>query len=292
METRQQFTFYLSFYKSIMSLPVRKRGAAALAIIEYALFQTEPDDAQGTGVLAVLEAVRPVLDKSRKRSAARRSRISDAENSDAFALPVDGVAGSEPGSDAGENHTAAIGVCCDQLYQQNELCCDNLYQQKDFCCDNLYQPYTGTETEPETETKKIYIKENANGSSRGAAERGGTVPEADKETAKEQTGRADGAMQVLAELQRMGFSLQRNAAKEVGAYVARLGKGRVLAAVDNAAGREKRSWAYVRAILDSGGAAGADSKNRAFQLSGQAPGGLGTKAARRMLAQDTEEAET
>ena len=281
METRQQFTFYLSFYKSIMSLPVRKRGAAALAIIEYALFQTEPDDAQGTGVLAVLEAVRPVLDKSRKRSAARRSRISGAENSDAFELPVDGVAGSEPGSDAGENHTAASGVCCDQLYQQ-----------KDFCCDNLYQPYTGTETEPETETKKIYIKENANGSSRGAAERGGTVPEADKETAKEQAGSADGAMQVLAELQRMGFSLQRNAAKEVGAYVARLGKGRVLAAVDNAAGREKRSWAYVRAILDSGGAAGADSKNRVFQLSGQAPGGLGTKAARRMLAQDTEEAET
>ena len=118
------------------------------------------------------------------------------------------------------------------------------------------------------------------------------MPEADKETAKEQAGSADGSMQVLAELQRMGFSLQRNAAKEVGAYVARLGKGRVLAAVDNAAGREKRSWAYVRAILDSGGAAGADSKNRAFQLSGQAPGGLGTKAARRMLAQDTEEAET
>ena len=149
------------------------------------------------------------------------------------------------------------------------------------------------EVEEEIEDiKEKYKKENANGSSRGAVERGGTVPEADKETAKEQIGSADGAMQVLAELQRMGFSLQRNAAKEVGAYVARLGKGRVLAAVDNAAGREKRSWAYVRAILDSGGAAGADSKNRVFQLSGRAPGGLGTKAARRMLAQDTEEAET
>ncbi len=68
MEERKQFTFYISFERSIRALPEPMRQGMYEAIVGYALFQKEP---QGLNEYqqSVFEMCRPNLDTARRRAA-------------------------------------------------------------------------------------------------------------------------------------------------------------------------------------------------------------------------------
>ena len=64
--TRNQFTFYRSFYDAVKVLPKKDQTAVILAICAYALDNEEPK-LTGTAA-AIFTLVRPMLDSSRKKA--------------------------------------------------------------------------------------------------------------------------------------------------------------------------------------------------------------------------------
>ena len=76
---REQCTFYRSFYISIMSLPAKYRGDAALVIIEYLLFEKEPELPQEHPIRAMFEMGRPGLIKQINK-AKSKIKPEEAEN--------------------------------------------------------------------------------------------------------------------------------------------------------------------------------------------------------------------
>ena len=68
MAKRKQFTFYESFYKALVKLPVEEAQQGAWAIINYALYGKVPETELTPAVDAVLEMALPVLDSARKKS--------------------------------------------------------------------------------------------------------------------------------------------------------------------------------------------------------------------------------
>ncbi len=66
-ERRKQFTFYASYFDTVMSLPKRRQWPTMLAVIQYALEGVEPEE----GSLysrTVFTAIRPNIDSSRTKA--------------------------------------------------------------------------------------------------------------------------------------------------------------------------------------------------------------------------------
>lgn len=86
MEERKQFTFYTSFERSVRKLPRRFQLALYDAIIDYALYNKEPEGLNSAQQSA-FEMCRPNLDTARRRAAAgqiggrisKRSKISKSK---------------------------------------------------------------------------------------------------------------------------------------------------------------------------------------------------------------------
>ena len=68
MAKRKQFTFYESFYKALVKLPVEEAQQGAWAIINYALYGQLPETELSPAADAVLEMALPVLDAARKKA--------------------------------------------------------------------------------------------------------------------------------------------------------------------------------------------------------------------------------
>jgi len=76
---REQFTFYRSFLDALRDLPPKQRGAACMAIVEYALDQAEPS-LSGMS-MTIFRLIRPTLDSARKKASggsARRNKTGSA----------------------------------------------------------------------------------------------------------------------------------------------------------------------------------------------------------------------
>lgn len=73
---RKQFTFYRSFYDAAVKLPVKKQKDYIWEVVRLALFGTEPETKDQT-ILAMLEIVKPLLEKARSRAMARLSTDSE-----------------------------------------------------------------------------------------------------------------------------------------------------------------------------------------------------------------------
>ncbi len=69
---RQQFTFYRSFLRAAEQLPPKKQRDFLLAIIQYALDEIEPEITDST-VRIGFEAIRPILDKARRKAQAGKT---------------------------------------------------------------------------------------------------------------------------------------------------------------------------------------------------------------------------
>ena len=70
---REQFTFYRSYYESLKNLPKRDQTAVLMAVIGYALDETEPNL---SGVpLSVFTLIRPTLDSGRNKAKNRMKKI-------------------------------------------------------------------------------------------------------------------------------------------------------------------------------------------------------------------------
>lgn len=68
MAKRKQFTFYESFYKALVKLPIEEAQQGAWAIINYALYGQLPEMELSPAADAVLEMALPVLDAARKKA--------------------------------------------------------------------------------------------------------------------------------------------------------------------------------------------------------------------------------
>lgn len=72
-EKRKQFTFYVSFYETVIQFTrSADREKFLMAIIEYALFEKEPEKLP-EGCRAAFMSIKPILDKARKRAEAGRA---------------------------------------------------------------------------------------------------------------------------------------------------------------------------------------------------------------------------
>ena len=70
---REQFTFYRSYYEALKNLPKRDQTAVLMAVIGYALDETEPNL---SGVpLSVFTLIRPTLDSGRNKAKNRMKKI-------------------------------------------------------------------------------------------------------------------------------------------------------------------------------------------------------------------------
>lgn len=69
---RNQFTFYRSYYDSLVELPDEEQAQTLLAIIRYAIYGTLPEKLSISGKIA-FNLVKPTLDSSRKKAAAGRT---------------------------------------------------------------------------------------------------------------------------------------------------------------------------------------------------------------------------
>ena len=69
---RNQFTFYRSYYDSLVELPDEEQAQTLLAIIRYAIYGTLPEKLSVAGKIA-FNLVKPTLDSSRKKAAAGRT---------------------------------------------------------------------------------------------------------------------------------------------------------------------------------------------------------------------------
>lgn len=69
---REQFTFYRSYYEALKNLPKRDQTAVLMAVIGYALDETEPNI---SGVpLSVFTLIRPTLDSGRNKAKNRMNK--------------------------------------------------------------------------------------------------------------------------------------------------------------------------------------------------------------------------
>ena len=69
---RDQFTFYRSYYEALKNLPKRDQTAVLMAVIGYALDETEPSL---SGVpLSVFTLIRPTLDSGRNKARNRMNK--------------------------------------------------------------------------------------------------------------------------------------------------------------------------------------------------------------------------
>ena len=69
---REQFTFYRSYYEALKNLPKRDQAAVLMAVIGYALDETEPNL---SGVpLSVFTLIRPTLDSGRNKAKNRMNK--------------------------------------------------------------------------------------------------------------------------------------------------------------------------------------------------------------------------
>lgn len=69
---REQFTFYRSYYEALKNLPKRDQTAVLMAVIGYALDETEPNL---SGVpLSVFTLIRPTLDSGRNKAKNRMNK--------------------------------------------------------------------------------------------------------------------------------------------------------------------------------------------------------------------------
>lgn len=72
---RDQFTFYRSYYEALKHLPKRDQTSVLMAVIGYALDETEPSL---SGVpLSVFTLIRPTLDSGRNKA---RNRVKKSES--------------------------------------------------------------------------------------------------------------------------------------------------------------------------------------------------------------------
>lgn len=69
---RNQFTFYRSYYDSLVELPDEEQAQTLLAIIRYAIYGSLPEKLSVSGKIA-FNLVKPTLDSSRKKAAAGRA---------------------------------------------------------------------------------------------------------------------------------------------------------------------------------------------------------------------------
>lgn len=69
---REQFTFYRSYYESLKNLPKRDQTAVLMAVIGYALDETEP--ALSGVPLSVFTLIRPTLDSGRNKAKNRMNK--------------------------------------------------------------------------------------------------------------------------------------------------------------------------------------------------------------------------
>lgn len=74
---RAQFTFYRSYYEALLRLPKKDREPLVMAMIAYALDETEP---QLTGTAeAIFLLIRPTLDTGRNKAANRCNKTQSNE---------------------------------------------------------------------------------------------------------------------------------------------------------------------------------------------------------------------
>lgn len=66
-ERRKQFTFYASYFDTVMSLPKRRQWPTMLALIRYALEGAEPEEGSLYSP-AVFKGIRPNIDSSRTKA--------------------------------------------------------------------------------------------------------------------------------------------------------------------------------------------------------------------------------
>ncbi len=66
-DVRKQFTFYRSYYESLLPLPKENQAAILLAVCAYALYETEPQDLTPVELMA-FNLIRPTLDTARKKA--------------------------------------------------------------------------------------------------------------------------------------------------------------------------------------------------------------------------------
>ena len=69
---REQFTFYRSYYEALKNLPKRDQTAVLMAVIGYALDETEP--ALSGVPLSVFTLIRPTLDSGRNKAKNRLNK--------------------------------------------------------------------------------------------------------------------------------------------------------------------------------------------------------------------------
>lgn len=78
---REQFTFYRSFWEAIRGLPRKERQEALEAVIEYALYEKNPNL---SGVpFSVFVLIRPTLDASRNKAKNRKNKTRTNEEQNA-----------------------------------------------------------------------------------------------------------------------------------------------------------------------------------------------------------------
>ena len=71
--TRQQFTFYASYWDAIKGLPKKEREIALEAIISYALEETVPEHLPPVAN-AVFLLAKPTIDNGRNKAAIRSAK--------------------------------------------------------------------------------------------------------------------------------------------------------------------------------------------------------------------------
>ena len=95
MGKRKQFTFYESFYKALVKLPMEQAQQGLWAIVTYGLLGTLPEMEIDPAADAVFEMAKPVLDTARHKAEAvaasnkRRAKKNQNVQSDSNVVPMD-----------------------------------------------------------------------------------------------------------------------------------------------------------------------------------------------------------
>ena len=69
---RNQFTFYRSYYESLIELPEEEQAQTLLAVIRYAIYGSLPQKLPVSGKVA-FNLIKPTLDSARKKAAAGKA---------------------------------------------------------------------------------------------------------------------------------------------------------------------------------------------------------------------------
>ena len=70
---RNQFTFYRSYYESLVELPEEEQAQTLLAVIRYAIYGSLPQKLPVSGKVA-FNLIKPTLDSARKKAASATGR--------------------------------------------------------------------------------------------------------------------------------------------------------------------------------------------------------------------------